>query len=404
MTYAVLSRVPRRRGPRPRAGDRDGPRSCAARPSVVAGRGARRRGAPPAHGGVRRPDDRAPGFMTYGPETTSGLQHRSGAGRGLRLSRGRASLLLPAVWLLSRAGGADDDDDRAGAVRQLLLASRPLSWINTAFPFAAAYLLTHRPGRSGLVVGHAVLPHPVQPGDVRDQRCLRLRVGPTQSPQGRRGGRAPRPLRCIGARSSPRRSRPSRSSSAWWSSGSPLSWLVLAVSVFAVVAYSVRGLRFKEMPFLDSRDLEHPFRQSRACTGSCSRVRCSRPRSWRFCSRSSSGGSAATPSGPCRMWCPTVRRGIASIATALGAAAHAYVSPSAPGRSPGVAMLVHSLARPARRACSPCRTSRRRPVLVGFGRGVRERANRGWRRFLWINYACGFVVTMLLIAFAVATR
>ena len=26
--------------------------------------------------------------------------------------------------------------------RQLLLASRPLSWINTAFPFAAAYLLT----------------------------------------------------------------------------------------------------------------------------------------------------------------------------------------------------------------------------------------------------------------------
>ena len=27
-------------------------------------------------------------------------------------------------------------------VRQLLLASRPLSWINTAFPFAAAYYLT----------------------------------------------------------------------------------------------------------------------------------------------------------------------------------------------------------------------------------------------------------------------
>jgi 4-hydroxybenzoate polyprenyltransferase len=27
-----------------------------------------------------------------------------------------------------------------------------------------------------------------------------------------------------------------------------------------------------------------------------------------------------------------------------------------------------------------------------------ERANRGWRAFLWINYAVGFVVTMLLIA------
>ena len=27
-------------------------------------------------------------------------------------------------------------------------------------------------------------------------------------------------------------------------------------------------------------------------------------------------------------------------------------------------------------------------------------ANRGWRHFLWINYACGFVVTMLLIVYA----
>ena len=34
--------------------------------------------------------------------------------------------------------------------------------------------------------------------------------------------------------------------------GSPLSWLVLAVSVFAVIAYSAPGLRFKERPFVDS--------------------------------------------------------------------------------------------------------------------------------------------------------
>jgi 4-hydroxybenzoate polyprenyltransferase len=34
--------------------------------------------------------------------------------------------------------------------------------------------------------------------------------------------------------------------------GNPLSWLVLAVSVFAVIAYSAPGLRFKERPFLDS--------------------------------------------------------------------------------------------------------------------------------------------------------
>ena len=34
--------------------------------------------------------------------------------------------------------------------------------------------------------------------------------------------------------------------------GGPASWAVLAVSLFAVAAYSVPGLRFKEVPFLDS--------------------------------------------------------------------------------------------------------------------------------------------------------
>jgi hypothetical protein len=31
------------------------------------------------------------------------------------------------------------------------------------------------------------------------------------------------------------------------------------------------------------------------------------------------------------------------------------------------------------------------------------RANRGWRHFLWINYLCGFLVTMLLIGHALTT-
>src|SRR6185312_15840153 len=34
--------------------------------------------------------------------------------------------------------------------------------------------------------------------------------------------------------------------------GSPASWLVLAFSLFALLAYSVPGLRFKEIPFVDS--------------------------------------------------------------------------------------------------------------------------------------------------------
>ena len=38
-------------------------------------------------------------------------------------------------------------------IRQLLLASRPVSWINTAYPFAAAYLLTTGRLDATLIVG-----------------------------------------------------------------------------------------------------------------------------------------------------------------------------------------------------------------------------------------------------------
>src|SRR6478736_6888990 len=43
--------------------------------------------------------------------------------------------------------------DRRSFAADLFVASRPLSWINTAFPFAAAYLLTTREIDVALVVG-----------------------------------------------------------------------------------------------------------------------------------------------------------------------------------------------------------------------------------------------------------
>ena len=41
----------------------------------------------------------------------------------------------------------------ATVARQLLISSRPVSWINTAYPFAAAYLLTTREIDATLVIG-----------------------------------------------------------------------------------------------------------------------------------------------------------------------------------------------------------------------------------------------------------
>ena len=40
-----------------------------------------------------------------------------------------------------------------GFIRQLIVSSRPVSWINTAYPFAAAYLVTAREIDLTLIVG-----------------------------------------------------------------------------------------------------------------------------------------------------------------------------------------------------------------------------------------------------------
>ena len=40
-----------------------------------------------------------------------------------------------------------------GLARHLVLASRPLSWINTAFPFASAYVVTTGRIDAALVIG-----------------------------------------------------------------------------------------------------------------------------------------------------------------------------------------------------------------------------------------------------------
>ena len=42
---------------------------------------------------------------------------------------------------------------RGAAVRQLLGSSRPVSWVNTAYPFAAAYLLAGGGITAALVIG-----------------------------------------------------------------------------------------------------------------------------------------------------------------------------------------------------------------------------------------------------------
>ena len=136
-------------------------------------------------------------------------------------------------------------------LKALFVSSRPLSWVNTAFPFAAAYLLTTGQVDVTLIVGTIffLIPYNLAMYGINDVFDYESDL------------RNPRKGGVEGALLDTRMHRPTLIASVVTTVpfvvylvivGSPLSWLVLAISLFAVVAYSAKGLRFKEKPFLDS--------------------------------------------------------------------------------------------------------------------------------------------------------
>ena len=163
--------------------------------------------------------------------------------------------------------------------------------------------------------------------------------------------------------------------------GRPAAWRpawCCASSLVAVYAYCVPGLRFKERPFLDSADLQHPLRRARGLRAGARRGavhagdsgRCSRP--------SSSGAWPATPSARCRMSCPTARPASRSIATALGARRDGAASAAAFRRR--AADAGHRLARPAGRAAGAAVHGQRAAASLGCddaGSARRQRAAGG---------------------------
>jgi 4-hydroxybenzoate polyprenyltransferase len=281
-------------------------------------------------------------------------------------------------------------------LRQLLLASRPLSWINTAFPFAAAYLMTTRSIDVPLVVGTVffLIPYNLAMYGINDVFDYESDL------------RNPRKGGVEGAMLDRGMHRPILIAATVTTVpfivylvvvGSPLSWLVLAVSLFAVLAYSVKGLRFKEVPFLDSVTSSTHF-VSPALYALVLAGAVFTPQLWAVLVAFFLWGIGSHAFGAVQDVVPDRQGGISSIATALGArwttrfavlawalAAAAALATAWPGPLAAILAVPYIL------------------VAVPFwsvSDADSERANRGWRRFLWINFASGFVVTMLLIWYA----
>ena len=281
-------------------------------------------------------------------------------------------------------------------LRVVVQSSRPLSWINTAYPFAAAYLMSTGRVDLTLIIGTLffLVPYNVAMYGINDVFDYESDI------------RNPRKGGVEGAVVKPEFQRP-----ILWASavlclpfvaylvtvGTALSHAVLAMVLFAVLAYSVKGLRFKEIPFLDSLTSSTHFVGPAfygivLTTGTVDRSQ------WLILGAFFLWGVASHAFGAVQDIVADREGGLGSIATAMGASwtvRFAVVCYALAGAllalAPGYAPWVAPVALAYIVAISP---------WWSVTDDDAEDSNRGWKRFLALNFGAGFVVTVALVASA----
>lgn len=280
----------------------------------------------------------------------------------------------------------------------LIGTSRPVSWINTAYPFAAAYLMVGGGVTAELIVGTLwfLIPYNLLMYGVNDVFDYESDL------------RNPRKGGIEGVVLSTRWHRLTLQASvisnlpfiiALIIMGNTLSTIILAVSVFAVVAYSARGLRFKEKPVLDSATSATHFVSPAVFGIALAEADFTTPIIYALVAFFL-WGMASQAFGAVQDIQADRDGGIASVATWLGAkttvrgAAAAYVL---------AGLLLLGTGWPG--ALSALLVV---PYIVNVAPYLNlsdeecERANAAWRRFIWLNLLTGFLVTQLFIWIALA--
>jgi len=277
-------------------------------------------------------------------------------------------------------------------LKLLFTTSRPISWVNTAYPFAAGYLMMGGAIDWRLIVGTLffLIPYNLVMYGINDvfdyeSDILNPRKG------GIEGAITPKKYHPLIIWASILLSLPFIV--ALVAAGSLASALVLAAVLFFVVAYSAKGLRFKEIPFLDSvtssLHFVGPLVYAYTLVGAT-------PAGWIATLAFFAWGIASQAFGAVQDIGPDREAHIRSIATELGAARTVrfsffmYLLAAALVASLGGAAVI--------------------VAIIGLSYAVSVRpflklsdtnahlARRGWKRFLWLNYVNGAVVTMSCIA------
>ncbi|MDX2358218.1 prenyltransferase [Dietzia sp. PP-33] len=276
----------------------------------------------------------------------------------------------------------------------LFWSSRPVSWVNTAAPFALAYFLATGGFDLLGVIGtfFFLVPYNLAMYGINDvfdyESDLR---NPRKG--GVEGSVLERSRHTATLVASGVTTVPFLAYLVWVGSWESSLWL--AASAFAVIAYSAKGLRFKEIPFLDSVTSAFHF-ASPAIVG------------WTIAGAELTGGvwacliafmlwgAASQAFGAVQDVRFDREADLKSVATVLGARAAVWFALAC--YAAAVVVLLVAAPWPASGAAFAIL-----PYLATVAAYVRvtdadaERTNEGWKRFLVLNMLAGFCVTQLVL-------
>ena len=274
-------------------------------------------------------------------------------------------------------------------IKKLFWVSRPISWVNTAYPFAVAYYLTARNIDFALVIGTLffLIPYNLLMYGINDVFDYESDL---HNP--RKGG-------LEGALLEPRFHRVTVIAAValalpfvlyltFVGSSASTGWLYLFL--FTVIAYSAKGLRFKEKPFLDSLTSASHFVGPMIFGLSFAGANLGDPGILALIAAFTLWGVGSHAFGAVQDVSADREGGIASIATVIGARNTVRFSFAAYLLA-GVLVVV---------AGQPGLLLAAIPYLAIVGRfwnitdSTCEMANHGWRLFIWLNFFAGTVVTL----------
>lgn len=276
-------------------------------------------------------------------------------------------------------------------IKRLLAISRPISWPNTAYPFGAAYLVAGGSLDATFWIGclFFLIPYNLLMYGINDVFDYESDI---QNPRkgGIEGAKEQKSLHPLILTTSTLLCVPFVIYLLL--NGSLAANIVLLVVLFFVVAYSAKGLRFKEIPILDSITSSihfvGPMVYALVLIGFS-------PIYLPFIAAFFLWGAASHAFGAVQDIIPDRKGKIASIATVFGARPTVilvfmlYIAASVlvilqGGLSiiVGVAGLIYA--------------ANVAPFLKVTDQ-TSGSTNKGWRRFIWLNLFVGFVITMTLL-------